>query len=519
LDSIPAHVPQRSLRPRISQASWSAYALLACAFGLAGLLVLPLPHELDLLNAAVLLMLVVVLVAARSGRGPAVLSALLGVAALDFFFVPPRFSFAVSHAQYLVIFAVLLVVALIIGQLTASLQLRAREAQGRAQAKGALYELAGRLAGAMLREQVDEALREFCRSHMEARHWLVLPTLDERLEPFGHGHGPLGDADLRSAAMAYAGGKALISCLDEQPGFRREFLPLAGATRCRGVLVVSWPLALGEVDEVRPLLEAVASLATTALERLHFVEVAHQAQLDAESERLRSSILSALSHDVRTPLTALYGLADTLVLARPPLADGPREIAGEIRDQALRLNGMVGKLLDMARLQSGRIKLRKEWQSLEEVLGASLKLLGRALEAHPVTVRSFASLPLVSCDAVLLERVFCNLLENAAKYSPAGAPVLVSGRATEVLVEVRVLSGGAGFDTERLEHLFEIFERGRGQGPGVGLGLAICRTIIEAHGGSVRAFNPPEGGACVAFTLPASPPPPLEPELLEGDLA
>ncbi len=482
------------------------------------LLVLPLPHELDLLNAAVLLMLVVVLVAARHGRGPAVLAALLGVAALDFFFVPPRFSFAVSHAQYLVIFGVMLVVALVIGQLTASLQRQALEARERAQAKGALYELARRLAGAMQREQVDEALREFCRSHMEARHWLVLPTLDERLLPFGGSHGPLGDPDLRSAAMAYAGGKVLISCLDEQLGFRREFLPLAGATRCRGVLVVSWPVALGDVDEVRPLLEAVASLATTALERLHFVEVAHQAQLDAESERLRSSILSALSHDVRTPLTALYGLADTLVLARPPLAEGPREIAAEIRDQALRLNGMVGKLLDMARLQSGRIKLRKEWQSLEEVLGASLKLLGRALERHPVTVRSFAELPLVLCDGVLLERVFCNLLENAAKYSPAGAPVLVSGRATEVLVEVRILSGGPGFDVDRLAHLFEIFERGRGHGPGVGLGLAICRTIVEAHGGSVRAFNPPEGGACVAFTLPASPPPPLEPELPEGEL-
>jgi two-component system sensor histidine kinase KdpD len=257
------------------------------------------------------------------------------------------------------------------------------------------------------------------------------------------------------------------------------------------------------------------------MERLHFVEVAQSAQLRASAEGLRSSILSALSHDVRTPLTALYGLADSLLLARPPLPAAAQETAAAIRDQALRLNGMVANLLDMVRLQAGEVNLRKEWQPIEEVIGASIKLLGSALADHPVTVTLEPALPLLSLDAVLLERVLSNLLENAAKYSPSGSEIRIEARALDQVVEVSVADRGPGFPAHRLDRVFELFERGvpaESTVPGVGIGLAICRAIVDAHGGEIRASNLPGGGGRVAFTLPRGAPPPVEAEpLLAGN--
>jgi two-component system, OmpR family, sensor histidine kinase KdpD len=490
-----------------------ALALLACVVALA--VALPLRDVLDLANTVMLFLLAVVLVASRLGRGPALIASLVSVALFDYFFVPPRFSFEVSHGLYLVTFAVMLAVSLIVGQLTAGLRSQARDAERREQATRALYDLAKALAGAMQPAQVALAVRDFMHTYLGGRLWLLMPGPGDALTPVTPLAGHLGALDMQMARMAFDGGLAVESGATDEPGFRRHFLPLTGASRARGVLVASLPdSAIGEL----PLLEALASLVATAVERLHFVDIAQSSQLEAESERLRSSILSALSHDVRTPLTALYGLADALVLARPLLSGEQLESACAIRDQALRVNGMVGNLLDMARLQAGRVNLRKEWQALEEVVGASLQLLGRAMDGHPVRATGFGALPLVQFDAVLLERVFCNLFENAAKYAPPDTPILLAARVAGVFVEVQVHSGGPGFPPDRLERVFGLFERGAAEMSvvGVGVGLAICRSIVEAHGGSIRAFNPPEGGGCVVFTLPLGTPPAIEPETPEA---
>ena len=268
------------------------------------------------------------------------------------------------------------------------------------------------------------------------------------------------------------------------------------------------------LDEHRELLETVASLVAIAIERLHYVEVANSAQLQMVSERLRSSILSAVSHDLRTPLTALVGLADSLSIAKPPLPDQHGGTAEAIRDQALRLSGLVGNLLDMARLTAGEVKLRKEWQPLEEVIGSSLKLLEKNLADHPVAVRLPAELPLLEYDAVLIERVLCNLLENAAKYSPPGSPIEISARRLDTAVEVAVCDHGPGIPAGQSPDIFGMFVRGARESakPGVGLGLAICRAIIEGHGGSISAGNRAEGGARFVFTLPAGNPPTVEDE-------
>jgi two-component system sensor histidine kinase KdpD len=266
------------------------------------------------------------------------------------------------------------------------------------------------------------------------------------------------------------------------------------------------------------LLEAVASLAAIALERVHFVEVAQSSQLEAQSERLRSSLLSAISHDIRTPLTALYGLADSLAGAAPALPESERETARAIRDQAMHLHGMVTNLLDMARLQAGKVPLRLEWQPIEEVIGASIRAVGLTLRGNPVRVELAPDLPLVAIDAVLMERVLCNLLENAAKFSPPGAEITIAAATEQHWLALSVSDRGSGFPPGSLPRVFDLFERGAAESPvaGVGLGLAISRAIVEAHAGSIDASNRDGGGACVRIRLPTGGAPDIEPEAGDG---
>ena len=493
-------------------------ALVAC--GLTALIATPLRDRLDLANSVMLFLLAVVLVAVRLGRGPAIFAAFCSVALFDFFFVPPHISFAVSDVQYLVTFAVMLAVALIISHLTTGLARQAHVAEARELQARTLYELAKALAGALSQTQVLEAGERFLRENLHADTLLLVPDAQNQLHSTGTpATSPHALAVENTARTVYDSGEVIEA--ENLAGEKTIslLLPLNGATRMRGVLVVSVaPHNKNLLQQQRPLLMTVASLMTIAIERLHFVEVAHNSQLQVSSERLRSSILSALSHDVRTPLTVMYGLADSLTLSKPPLPASSQETAITIRDQALLLNNMVGNLLDMARLQAGQVRLRKEWQPLEEVIGASIKLLGSGLHGHAVRVSLPADLPMLEFDAVLIERVFCNLLENAAKYSPGTTDIEVRAQAFAATMEITICNAGAGFPPDSLARIFNLFERGSVESsvPGFGVGLAICRSIIEAHGGSIRAFNPATGGGCVCFTLPQGTPPQIEGEI-EGE--
>jgi two-component system sensor histidine kinase KdpD len=285
--------------------------------------------------------------------------------------------------------------------------------------------------------------------------------------------------------------------------------------RVRGVLAVNAaPRGRGTGEAIEGLHPTFASLVAIAVERHHYVDVANEAQMEIASERLRTSILSALSHDVRTPLTAIVGLADSLAAQKPPLPDAARDAAIAIRDQAARLNSMVTNLLDMARLAAGKAKPRKEWQVLEEVAGAAVQLLGRSLAGYRVAIKLPAGMPLIEFDAVLVERVFCNLLENAAKYSPPGSAITVRARVADGFAHVSVADEGPGFPAGREDEVFAMFARGAQESSvtGAGLGLAISRSIIEAHGGTIRARNRSSGGAEVTFTLPLGSPPAIDEE-------
>jgi two-component system sensor histidine kinase KdpD len=274
-------------------------------------------------------------------------------------------------------------------------------------------------------------------------------------------------------------------------------------------MIIAASEASGRLSARASLLRAVASLLTTAIERLHYVEVANRSEIEIQSERLRSGILAALSHDVRTPLTAMYGLADTLASDTSLTAPNAHEAAVALRDQALQLNGMVTNLLDLARMQAGHVTLRREWQPLDEVIGASIRFAAPALKSGKVSVNLAPDLPLVNIDAVLIERVLCNLLENAAKYSPEHADIRLDANVVDERFEVSISNAGKGFPPDRLEQVFTLFERGPQDGhtSGMGVGLAICRAIVEAHGGHICASNPPGGGARVTFTLARGTPP------------
>lgn len=470
----------------------------------------------DLANLIMFYLVGVVWVAARYGRGPAILTSVLSVLAFDFFFVPPALSFTIADTRYLLTFLIMLAVALTISTLAANLRYQAHIAMYRERRTRALNELGKELAGALLAEQIVETARRHLESLFQAKVCLLLPDAQEKLHsptPLpGHKELPLDPA---IAQWVYDHQQPAGMGTQSLAGAPMHYLPLKAPMRTRGVLALEpGQKRLLFLPEQARMLETLAGQIALALERVHFVEVAQDALVRMESERLRNGLLSALSHDLRTPLTVLAGLADSLPLAGPPLPAAQAEIAQAIRTESLRTSTLVSNLLDMARLQEGQVRIKREWQPLEEVVGAALQTLAVPLARHEVVVDLPVDLPLLAFDSVLMERVFCNLLENAAKYTPAGSRIEIGARNEGATISITVSDNGPGLPPGREESLFEKFTRGQDESAvaGVGLGLAIVRAIVEAHRGTVRGENRPQGGARFVITLPAGEPPVVPPE-------
>lgn len=358
-----------------------------------------------------------------------------------------------------------------------------------------------------------DTTRSFIQRAFLARATLLVPDADGRLQlPPAASEGdasPLSVLDIGIAQWAFDHADSAGLGTGTLPASRIYYLPLVAPMRTRGVLAIEpeqrrWLL----VPEQRQHLNTFAALAAIALERVHYIEVAQNALVNMESERLRNSLLAALSHDLRTPLTSLVGLSESLAGSQP-LAPRQHEIAAALHEEALRMSALVTNLLDMARIQSGEVKLNLQWQALEEVAGSALRASGSQLTAHTVATHLPRELPLVRFDAVLIERVLCNLLENAAKYTPPGSRIVLDAALHGAMMRVRVVDDGPGLPPGREQALFEKFTRGERESakPGVGLGLAICRAIVEAHGGKIEACASPAGGACFQFDLPLGTPP------------
>ncbi|QBE64425.1 DUF4118 domain-containing protein [Pseudoduganella lutea] len=486
---------------------WWRYALAALATGVVAAVGLPLAGVLDITNIAMLFLLAVLLVAFRLGRGPALLSSVVGVAAFDYLFVQPTFSFAVSDFQYLVTFAVMLLVGLVTSHLASHLRFQARVASHRAERSQALYEYARDLTGVLQTEQVVDITRRTLAGAFRADVTLLLPDADGRLAEAGDKPG-IAAPEMAIAQWAFDHAEAAGMGTGTLPSSPLFYLPLKAPMRTRGVLAIApaeprWLL----IPEQRRQLDTFAALAAITLERVHYIDVAQGALVQMESERLRNSLLAALSHDLRTPLTSLVGMAESL--ARSPLAPVQLELARALQEESVRMSTLVTNLLDMARIESGAVRLNLQWQAIEETAGSALRACRVLLAAHRVATRLPSDLPLVRYDAVLVERVLANLLENAVKYTPAGSTITLSARRAGAMLEVTVADNGPGLPAGQEKAIFEKFTRGERESakPGVGLGLAICRAIVEAHGGAIAARRAEEGGAALVFTLPLGEPP------------
>ena len=494
----------------LSRYAWSVGSSVAVT-----LLALPLLRFFDLANIVMLFLLGTVLVALKCGRGPAALAAFLNVAAFDFFFVAPRLSFAVSDVQYLLTFTVMLIVGLLTGQLTAGLRFQARISSSRERRAQSLFELTRDLSAALLSSQVVDLGEAAVERNFGGLGLVLVADVNDQLKlpadlP--------ADFDASVADWAFRNEQAAglaTTTLSAQPW---HYIPLKATMRVRGVLALKpaqsrWLLIPEQLQQLDTLGRQIA----IALERVHYVEIAQQALVQMASERLRNTLLAAISHDVRTPLTALIGLSEALQGSAPPLSEGQGDITRAMTQQARQLSALVTNLLDMARLQNGSVKLHSEWQSVQELVGSAIRAAGHALAGAQVQTEVPADLPLVEFDAVLMERVLVNLLENAVKYGAgnAGPSILVSASVTPDTFTVTVRDHGPGLPESLLgreSELFDKFTRGEVESatPGVGLGLAICKAVVVAHGGQIRAGNAPGGGAEFQVVLPRRSPPAVE---------
>ncbi|MBM2883330.1 DUF4118 domain-containing protein [Chromobacterium phragmitis] len=461
-------------------------------------------------NVIMVHLLAVVLIATRYGRGPGVLASFLSVAAFDFFFVPPRLSFAVSDTQYLLTFIVMLVVALIISQLTARFRFEATIATYRERRTRALYDLGRELAGALTASQIIETAVGRLEPLFRAKVMLFIPNSEDQLRA-ATDYGSTADTGVAQWVFDNLQPAGLgTNTLPSNPAL---YVPLKAPMRTRGVIALLPEETIHAfLPEQQRLLETCAAQIALALERVHYVEVAQDAIVAMESERLRNSVLSVVSHDLRTPLTTMLGLANMLNSPNLP-PEQQADISQSIQDEAMRMNKLVTNLLDMAKLQSG-VKLNKEWQLLDEVVGSAVRACEHSLRNHKLELQLSNDLPVLKYDAVLIERVLVNLLENAGKYTPAGSHIQLAARHEGDKVRISVSDDGPGLPANMEHKAFDKFSRGTPESttPGVGLGLAICRAIIENHGGTIDAGNLHPHGARFSFTLPAGTPPALPPE-------
>lgn len=456
-------------------------------------------------DVAMVLLLADVFVAARYRQGPVVLTAVLSILAYDFAFVPPYYTLDVHDTSYFLTFGVMLVVALLMSRLTVRIRAQAQAARDAEQRTAALYELSQELGNA---EGAGDVLA-VATKHLAA----AAGTKPILLSANGTGHidawpadGLFQDVAIRVATewaleAGEMAGRGTTHCAEAGA----VVLPLKTPTRILGVAVV--PLHSPNdllTAATRDTLATLAEETARALERTVLAERHEQARMEIEAERLRTALLSSLSHDLRSPLGSIEGAASLLHGEKELEPEVRKDLSAAILHESRRMTRLVGNLLDMIRVETGTLAVKKEWQPLEEALGVALLRLDERLKSHHVQVALPEDLPLVPIDELLIEQVFINLLENASKYTPSGTAIVVSAWPEPDAVVVEVSDQGPGIPPAEQDVVFHKFYRlpREERGSGSGLGLTICRGIVGAHGGRIWAEAAPGGGAAFRFTLP-----------------
>ncbi|MCU0864098.1 MAG: DUF4118 domain-containing protein [Planctomycetes bacterium] len=491
-----------------------AYAVLAVAIATA--VAFALSDLLDLANLNMVYLLAVLVVAVRLGRGPSIATTLLGVLTFVYVFVPHEMSLVLADISYLPTFLIMLVVGLLVSELTGRLRNEALATEERENVTLALYDLSRGLAAAETRADLAAIAERHVEQGFACRSW-VFEWRADVAHPLATSTSPLSVGDdaavRRTVRQRQAEHTGSLWCQ-----------PLVVANEAIGVLACETLRGpLSTLDQ--QLLESFANNIAVALHRIVVDEVARAAHQRAEDERVRNVMLSSVSHDLRTPLASITGAVTTLIDSGDRLDPTTRlDLMQAIREDAEALERQVRNLLDVTRLESGRVQPRRDWHSIEEIVGCALARVETLLARRPVAIDVPPDLPLVHLDGLLIEQLLVNLLENAARYSPADSPIRIAAAVTGQQVEFTVADRGPGIPVADRELVFAKFHRGHGALPGpdggphhgAGLGLPICRAIASLHGGDIAIEDAPGGGACFRVRLPAdrlAPPtsPPLAP--------
>jgi two-component system sensor histidine kinase KdpD len=483
---------------------WGRYGWSAGVVALCTLISATLFGHVVELNLVMIYLAGVVFVATRFGRGPSILASVMSVLAFDFFFVPPTFTFAVADSRYLFTFAVMLAVALVVSTLAVRTRQQAESATERERRTAALYSMSRELASTRGTEDLASVVRKHVEEVFHGQALVYLPGPAGKVEPVG-GPGADGLDERGVAQWVYDHKERAGLGTRTLPGSRSLNVALQAGDRVIGVLgfVPREPEAF-LVPQPLQLLETFATQAAVALERERLTRQAGESRLQVEAETLRNTLLSAISHDLRTPLAAIKG-ATSLLLKSPGLDPGVRlDLLTSVHEEADYINRMVTNLLDLTRLESGAVRIQKEGQALEEIVGTVTDLLEKGLKDHPLKISLPSDLPMIPMDGALVQQVIFNLLDNAIQHTPSGTTIELSASADSNAVTVEVADLGAGIKPGEERKIFDKFYRvtSEGKRAGMGLGLALCEAIVKIHGGRIWAESRPEGGAVFRFTLP-----------------
>jgi two-component system, OmpR family, sensor histidine kinase KdpD len=456
----------------------------------------------------------VLLIAVYIGRGPALLAAAVSAISWNFLFITPRFTFVVTELQDVILLLLYFVIALLTGNVTAKLRTQERQARQTADRTMALYALARSTATAVTMDDVlRTAIREIGQV-FDADVAILLANGDQ-LERTPHPDSTLtiDEKDFSVAMWAFENGRPAGRHTDTLPGANARYLPLVTPSGTLGVIGVRRRIAQGVLEVEREvLLEALVNTVALVIERERLDEAAEQAAMLREAERLYTALLNSISHELRTPIATIAGASSSLMNPQTGAHEESRlALTSDIQDAAERLNNLVENLLDMSRLDSGHLTLKRDWTDVCDLIGVAVRRMQKRHTQHPISVDCPPDLPLVSLDFVLMEQVIVNLLDNACKYTPPGVAVRVNAAQEGDALLLRVTDAGQGLPPDDLERVFDKFYRVPGTATGgTGLGLSICRGLVEAHGGTLTAANVPDGGAQFTIRLmPGAPPPPV----------
>ncbi|MGZ8409110.1 MAG: ATP-binding protein [Hyphomicrobium sp.] len=510
-DEEPVHEKATKIRERTKPLNPIPYAMASGIMLIAVGAGVILQQFLHITSVALLLLSAVVLVAARQGLWPSLFASGIAFLAFNFIFVEPLYTFTIAHPENVVALFFFLISSVFVSNLAAQTRAEVLIARRRARIAAELYSFSQKLAGIIDLDDLLWATTYQIALMLKVRVVLLLPEGDQVIVRAGFPpEDELDDADLAAARWSWEHDEPAGRSAETLPGGKRLFLPLRTGRGAVGIIGIDRdePGPLFSPEE-RRLLEALLDQAAVAIERIHLANDADRAQVVAQTQRLHSALLSSISHDLRTPLASILGAVTSLRSYGDSYDPASRdELIGTIEEEAERLNRFVANLLDVTRLEVGRLDVRKELNDVEEIVGSALQRAGKVLADHRLEVDLSSDLPMLSLDGVLLEQAIFNLLDNAAKYAPAGSTVSVRAYRQDEQTVIEVSDEGPGIPLDDLEHIFDKFYRiatADRKRAGTGLGLSISRGFVETMGGQLRASNRTDrSGTVFTITFPAA---------------